>query len=309
MPPNFAPMPDVSVIICTRDRPAHLMNSLGALRRACEGCLDLSVEVLVVENGSDEGSMLDELAVAAIGPSNTRLCRLAAGNLSQARNFGMLNARGALLAFVDDDCLVDPQWLNDARQHWRALPPDFLAGGRVRLADSADLPFTIKDVDVAQKFTPDVHPGGFVQGCNFILPRGTAQRIGLFDPRFGAGARFRAGEDTDFIIRAHGLGIEVHYVPDMLVLHRHGRRSYDEILRLNCAYAYANGAILAKHLFNHRWLARHLLWTIRSTVRERKGGPSFDAATGLNWNAVTRAQLLGFANFVGSIIFRRERYL
>lgn len=307
MPPDLGPPPDVSVIICTRNRPSHLMNCLAALRFAWEQAPGLVVEVLVIENGSEEGALLDELAVATTGPTGTRLCRLAAGNLAQARNFGMLNARGALLAFVDDDCVVDPQWLVDVQRNWRALPPDFLAGGRVRLADAADLPFTIKDVEVAQRFTPAVHPGGFVQGCNFILPRSTARRIGLFDPRFGAGARFRAGEDTDFIIRAHGLGIEVHYVPDMLVLHRHGRRSYDEILLLNRAYAYANGAILAKHLFKHPWLARHLLWTIRSTVRERRGGPSFDAATGLHWNAVTLAQLCGFADFVGSIVRRRAQ--
>jgi len=300
MPPDISELPGVSVIICTRDRPARVRECLAALRVAGETCPDLLFEVLVIENGSSASCLLDEKEIRRIAPSATRLIKLADGGLSMARNFGMMNARGILWAFVDDDCLVDPAWLCDVYRHWQTMRGDFLLGGRVRLADPEDIAFTIKDVSEAQVFHEGVHPGGFIQGCNFIVPRTTAQRIGDFDLRFGAGARFRAGEDTDFIIRAHGLGVPVHYKPDMLVLHRHGRRSFAEIDRLNRSYAHANGAILAKHLFQHPWLAKHLLWTIRSGMREKIGGPRFNDQIGLHWQSVVRAQIAGFAAYVGS---------
>lgn len=295
--------PDISVIICTRDRPAQVFQCLQSLQVAEADCPSLRMEVIVVENGSQAAASLDAMQVAGVAPSRTRLFRLENGGLSVARNFGMASARGALLAFVDDDCLVDRQWCADAKVYQDRMLGHFLLGGRVQLADPQDLPFTIKDVADAQLFHSGIHPGGFVQGCNFMMPRKTAERVGLFDPRFGAGAYFRAGEDTDYIVRAHGAGVPVHYVPDMRVMHRHGRQTLDEIERLNRGYAYANGAILAKHVLRHPWLARHLFWTLRSAFSERFGGPPFNAQVGLTWKSVAGAQLRGFLQFFIVAIF------
>lgn len=306
MPPDPAA---ITTIICTRDRPEQLLACLASLRVAAADCPDASVEVVVIENGSRSERRLRETDVATVGPPDTRLLRLRHGSLSEARNVGMLQAHGGLLAFVDDDCLVDPAYFRDVLAHWRTQAGDFLIGGRVRLADPADLPFTIKDDPTPQTFHTGIHPGGFIQGCNFILPRATAARIGWFDHRFGAGARFKAGEDTDYLIRAHAAGVPLHYAPDMLVLHRHGRRSFPELDRLNRNYAYANGAILAKHLFRHPWLVRHLLWTLRSTARERLGGPRFDTTVGLTWGSVARSQLRGIAAFLGTVLNPRGRLL
>lgn len=302
--PDVAPdvAPDISVIICTRDRPAQVMECLQALRVAEAACPALGIEVVLVENGSEAAAALDADRIAAVAPQRTRLFRLERGGLSVARNYGMASARGALFAFVDDDCLVDRFWCADAKRHRDSMTGHFLLGGRVQLADPADLPFTIRDVADAQVFHHGVHPGGFVQGCNFMMPRKTADCVGLFDTRFGAGAYFRAGEDTDYIIRAHGAGVPVHYVPDMLVLHRHGRRTLAEIERLNRGYAHANGAILAKHVLRHPWLVRHLLWTLRSALRERFGGPPFDAQIGLTWRVVAGGQLRGIAAFLAAAV-------
>ncbi len=307
--PDDAPVsrdlaPDISVIICTRDRPAQVLQCLHALGVAEAACPAAGIEVVLVENGSGAATALDAGRVAGVGPQRTRLFRIERGGLSVARNYGMAVARGGLFAFVDDDCLVDAQWCADAKRYRDTMDGHFLLGGRVQLADPQDLPFTIRDVADAQVFHRGVHPGGFVQGCNFMMPRRTADRVGLFDTRFGAGAYFRAGEDTDYIIRAHGAGVPVHYVPDMLVLHRHGRRTLAEIEQLNRGYAHANGAILAKHVLRHPWLARHLLWTLRSALRERFGGPPFDAQIGLTWREVAGGQLRGIVAFLAAAVYR-----
>lgn len=302
IPPQPETLPEVSFVVCTRDRPQKLLDSVAsmvaAIRRA-----DAAAEIIVVENGSTPKLSVSESGLLAAGEGLCRLIRLHQGSLSEARNVGILQSRGALIAFTDDDCLLDPAYLRDALRHRTEMAArgveHFLLGGRVRLGDPRDLPFTIKDVSEAQTFHTGAHPGGFIQGCNFILPRKTALKIGWFDLRFGAGARFRAGEDTDYLIRAHAAGVLVRYVPDMGVRHFHGRRTFAEVDRLNRNYAFANGAILAKHLRRHPWLARHLGWTIRSALLERIGGPKFEPAVGLTWGSVTRAQMRGVLAFVG----------
>lgn len=244
---------------------------------------------------------LGDAALARAGGGMCRIVRLQQGSLSEARNAGIAQSRGETLVFVDDDCVLERDYLPDMLRHADAMRvsgvEDYVIGGRVRLGDPADLPFTIKDLPETQTFDVGVHPGGFIQGCNFFLPRKTAERIGWFDLRFGAGARFLAGEDTDYLIRAYAMGIVIRYVPDMMVLHRHGRRTFAEIDRLNRNYAFANGAILAKHLWNHPWLGKHLAWTLRSTMLERVGGPVFDSKVGLTWTSVSMAQMRGVFAF------------
>ncbi len=295
-------LPDVSFIICTRDRPQKLLACIGSIVAAVRDA-GTDAEIVVVENGSLPALALGEETLSEVGAGLCRLIRLHQGSLSEARNVGILQSRGDLLVFSDDDCILERDYLRDALRRRDGMLAEgveyFLIGGRVRLGDERDLPFTIKDHPLAETFDTGVHPGGFIQGCNFILPRATARRVGWFDLRFGAGARFRAGEDTDYLIRAHAAGVLIRYVPDMGVRHLHGRRTFAEVDRLNRNYAFANGAILAKHLRRHPWLARHLAWTVRSTVLERIGGPKFDAAVGLTWGSVTRAQVGGILAFVG----------
>lgn len=298
----------VSFIICTRNRPQALLACLRSIALTVRHARDQtplpggqdiqSAEILVIENGSLPAHRLDEGAVAQASDGMARLFRHPAGNLSQARNLGLAEARGLLLAFTDDDCLLEADWLVDALRHWRQATRPFLIGGRVRLDDPTDLPFTVRDHPLAQVYECRFPPGGFIQGCNFILTRETARYIGSFDPRFGAGAIFRSGEDTDYTIRAHAAGVVVAYVPDMGVRHRHGRKTRDEVDQLNRDYAFGNGAILAKHLLRQRWLLRHLGWTMRSALMEQLGGPMFDSAIGLSWHSVLCGQLRGGLAFL-----------
>lgn len=295
-----SPRPRFSFIVCTRDRPAKALACLGSIAANIDTA-DIKAEIILVENGSKSGLMLTDAMLAKAARGHCRPLRLGKGCLSRARNLAMGKAQGEFLVFIDDDCLLTPDYLAEMQRHVAQMQADgqqhFIIGGRVMLGDRADLPFTIKDHPEPQTFHTGIHPGGFVQGCNFFLPSGTAALIGGFDPRFGPGARFRAGEDTDYLIRAHAAGVPLHYVPDMAVWHRHGRRTFAEVDRLNRTYAFANGAILAKHLRAHPWLARHLAWTIRSTLIEQLGGPRFDSAVGLSWGSVAKSQIRGIWAF------------
>ena len=291
--------PDVSFIICTRSRPRQLLRAVGSIGRAIDNCHDLSAEIVLVENGSQPDLQLDEEEVRlATGSAAMRLLRLESGGLAAARNAAMDVALGRVFVFTDDDCTVSLSYLCELRDHLAGDGRGAIIGGSVIVPDPDDLPFTMKDAKDPQVFDGSRHPGGFVQGCNLVVPRDAALRIGPFDRRFGAGATLRAGEDTDYLIRAHALRIPILYFPDMRVNHHHGRKTHDDIERLNHDYSFANGALYAKHLLRHPWLLRHVYYTARGSAMELFGGTPFDRRNELSWSSILKKNLAGAAAFV-----------
>ena len=299
------PDPTVSIIVCTRDRPEQLLRCVASIIAAMQRAPACPAEIVVVENKSAPALQLR--ADDVVGHQrNVRFISLAEGGLAKARNAGMLAATGQFLVFTDDDCTMEPDYILDLASHIAGSPRNVVLGGRVALANNEDLPFTIKDEPEPQDYEITIHPGGFIQGCNFVVPRSAARIIGDFDASYGVGARFLAGEDTDYFIRARIADIPLHYVPDMGVLHHHGRKTRAEIQRLNRSYCYANGALYGKHV-KQLWLMKHLYWTIGAAAREVIGGPAFNATLGLTWRDVLRSNLAGLWAFGVQVVQGRGR--
>jgi len=297
--------PAVSVIICTRDRPQQLLRCVATVTEAARQWPTMSTEIIVLENLSKPNLALDPEEISRITEGRGVFIKLPVGGLSNARNAGMRAARGRLLVFTDDDCLMDSGYIRDLAGHVADHAGHVFLGGRVKLADADDLPFTIKDSPEPEIYNVSIHPGGFAPGCNFVISRLTADTVGIFDTRFGAGAPFRAGEDTDYIIRAHLAGVLIRYVPDMCVLHHHGRRHLHEVKELSGFYSFANGALYGKHI-RETWLLKHLYWSFRSALKERFGGQAFNSDIGLKWSSVLQANLAGLkAYLTGSVATRK----
>ncbi|MFD0981622.1 glycosyltransferase family 2 protein [Tropicimonas aquimaris] len=291
-------MPDVSFIVCTRSRPRRLLRAVGSIARTIETCPDLRCEIVVMENGSQPELRLDAEEIQSVSrPAECRLLWLDGGGLSVARNAAMAAARGQLFIFTDDDCTVSLSYLSELRKHLEDEGQDAIIGGSVIVPDPEDQHFTMKDAEEPQVYDPSWHPGGFVQGCNFAMTREVSLRIGPFDRRFGAGTPMRAGEDTDYLIRAHGVGVPILYFPDMRVNHYHGRTTRDEVKRLHRDYSFANGALYAKHLVQHPWLMRHFYYAARNAAKEPMGGALFDRNHDLSWSSVVKQNIAGAVAF------------
>jgi GT2 family glycosyltransferase len=287
---------DASFIVCTRNRAAALEACISSIEAACEAC-SLSCELVVVDNGSTDDTAARLSRIAAKSAVSVRWMVELRPGLAAARNTGMERARGRLLIFIDDDCIVERSYLQDLNRHYSAGERCIVRGGRVDLGSPRDLPFTIKRSRFRARFTPDVHPGGFVLGCNMTMHREAAARIGRFDERFGAGGPLRSAEDTDYLVRAHQLGIPIEYVPDMTVQHFHGRTTRDAIERLHRDYSFGNGGLCVKHAFKAPWLLRHFCWTTRSAWRELFGGYRFDPEISLSHLTIVAMNLVGAAKF------------
>ena len=297
--------PFVTFIVCTRDRLRTLAACIRSIETACNGNSRITSELVVVDNGSTDGTSAELRRIAAASKVRIILVGEPRPGLAAARNAGMARARGRILVFIDDDCEIDRTYLRDLERHYATGDQRVIRGGRVELGNACDQPFTIKRSNTAARLSRDVHPGGFVLGCNMTMHREVAALIGHFDERFGAGAPLHSAEDTDYLVRAFELGIPVEYVPDMTVFHHHGRTSRAAIERLHRSYSLGNGALCVKHFLKAPWLLRHFCWTVRSACGQVFGGARFDPELQLSHWPIVSMNLLGAAKFAYLVLARR----
>ncbi|MBB4227605.1 glycosyltransferase family 2 protein [Rhizobium mongolense] len=291
MPPRPV---DISLIISSRNRAYGLLNCLDAIATAARQASHLRLELVFVDNGSSDDTSDVFSKWAASAPIDTNLIYETLPGLANARNTGIAAATGRILAFTDDDCEVFPDYFTAIEAVFADDTEIVMRGGRVELGDARDLPVTIKTELEPAVLTSELHAGGFIHGCNMAFPKALCETIGLFDPLFGAGSQFRSGEDTDYIHRASNAGIRVEYFPDLVVKHFHGRRKIEDIHHLHAGYAFGNGALYAKYMFDRRSNMRGMLrWDIRQAFKELIGGRKMSEEMGLTYRRQLRDNITG----------------
>lgn len=225
-PPEGARGPiRVSVVVATRDRPEQLADALHALA----GAVGPHDEVVVIDSAS-AGTSTQAVADRA-GAACQRAPRPGA---SLARNLGARRARGAVVAFTDDDCRPDAGWA-DA---WAAAFADPVVGAAVGPVGGAGSAADVPDRGVRRWRWPD-DPAGIGSGASLAVRRDVLHAVGGFDERLGPGTPIGAGEDHELLLRVMEAGWEVAFAPRAAVRHedRRGR-----IATLHRFYGYGVGA-------------------------------------------------------------------
>jgi GT2 family glycosyltransferase len=196
-------------------------------------------------------------------------------------------ARGAFLAFTDDDCYPDLAWLTEARRAFAAHPDAGVVGGRIVLFDPTDARVTIQEHDRLERLAPRsfIEPG-FIQGANFVVRREVFDAVEGFDRNFGPGTFFNC-EDVSLICRASFAGFAVVYDPGLVVHHHHGRKPGPAVTRQWRSYAYGRGAYYANFLLRTgsrvvflknlywKWNDRRYRAQAGERLRELLGGVGF----------------------------------
>ncbi|MFP5362545.1 MAG: glycosyltransferase family 2 protein [Thermoleophilia bacterium] len=245
---------DASVLICSRDRPELLLDTV---RSVLAGGA-VPAELVVVDQ-----SALPHDRLAGMGEvrgCRVRYIRTASSGLSRARNIALRAARHDIAVLVDDDMLVDAAWL---RALLDGLPagPRCVATGRVLAAPQEAGAGVIPSAALVTREAPAVfrgpQPTDVVPGANVAVPRALVLGLGGYDERLGAGTRFSAADDNDMGHRLLLAGAEVHHVPGAVVLHR-AWRPQRELVLLRWRYGRGKGAFYAKHagLRDRHMLAR-----------------------------------------------------
>ncbi len=235
--------PPVSVVVPARNRPDQT--------RACvESLLKLDypaerLEIIVVDDAS-EPPLANVLAGLPV-----RLVRLS-DNLGQssARNLAAAQARGDLLAFVDNDCLAEPQWLR-ALVPYLDDPAIAIVGGRVVAPPASG---TVAAFEAARSpldmgaYAGEVAANSvvaYLPTCNLIVRREVFQAVGGFD------AQMALGEDVDFIWRVRQAGWRAWYAPEGRVLHHH-RARLGALLARRADYGSSEADLQRRHPYSRR---------------------------------------------------------
>lgn len=230
------PTPSLTVAVCTRGRPERLRATLAALRR--EAPAGFSVLVVDQSERPYDGDAMTVLADAGRG-------------LSRARNLALREAATEWLAFVDDDCVVEPGFgealLGELRDNPRA---DWVSGHvGADTAAGGDLPL-VTTFGVERRRVVSgrwVLPGSIGFGVLFAVRRRSAQRLGGWDERLGPGVpEFPAADDMDFNFRLLRSGGVAVLSPRVRAVHAQWRTAA-ELVELQRGYLRAWSGFAVKH--------------------------------------------------------------
>ena len=282
--------PRVSVIVMTLDRPLSLRRCLASL--AAQTLLRETFEVILVDVSKRPvrnvaaayGGVLN--LVHDIGSN-----RGVAGN----RNTGVLLARGPIVAFLDDDCVAAPEWLERITVAVEA-EPRAIVGGVVRNPDPTNAVAVAGQV-ITEGIDAFFNPAGkaprFFPGLNFAVEREHYLAIGGCDDRFGR----LAAEDRDFVDRWLLAGGRLAHCREAVVAHEH-RGTLGGFVRQHLNYG--RGAWRYHSLRRHRRSGRMV-----DDLRLHTGLPRYLGPPLMRQVPVMRAKVLGLlvawqvANLVG----------
>lgn len=218
----------ITVILCTYNRSESLSKALDSIAASIVP-EEIEWEVLVVDNNSKDRTQDVVEDFSCRYPGRFRYLFESCQGKSYALNSGIREARGGILAFVDDDVSVEPNWLHNLTSvlhdgEWAGsggrilparsfVPPRWLAlEGPRNLGMSLCAQFDLGNAPVELKDAPF--------GTNMAFRRETFTRFGDFRTDLGPcpGSEMR-NEDTEFGRRVMAGGGCLRYVPSALVYH------------------------------------------------------------------------------------------
>ncbi|MCF6158852.1 MAG: glycosyltransferase [wastewater metagenome] len=229
-------LPLVTVAVCTRNRTADLARCLDSLNHLSYPSLD----ILVVDNAPNDTATEQLVRTKYQG---VRYIHEPRPGLNWARNRAITEARGEIIAYTDDDVVVDPGWV-------RAVAEVFAEDSEVAALVGLVVPYELEtDAQIlfeqhgsfgrgferkwyhinreSGKKVASIygHTGRFGTGANMAYRRKLFDHIGFFDPALDVGTVTNGGGDLEMFFRVLKEGYMLVYEPRAIVRHCHRRDS------------------------------------------------------------------------------------
>lgn len=279
--------PFLTVVVCTYNRQELLPLCLASL--ADQTLQRERYEVLVVNNNSTDGTGEVAESFSRLH-ANFRSVFEPSQGLSHARNRGFREARGKVVAYLDDDARAHPQWCERIVSAFHSVTPSPDAvGGDILPWYEGEPPAWFSDELETRNwgdeagFLPPVQAKFGFCGSNMAFLKELLQSCGGFTTGLGmSGAKVRFGEETELFSRLHKTGARLWYDPALVVRHfvplQHMRLSYrvrrsylSGVAQAQIEGRKTGGAAALEALFNLAGFAARSLagaFTVRSGYRK-----------------------------------------
>lgn len=277
-----------SVVIPTRNRGALIEETLERLMSVD----DCASEILIVDQSTDTITA-DVVHELHIRDPRVRLVPTSTVGSSAARNIGCATATGDVVAYIDDDCMVEKGWLDAIIAEFQD-PSVAAVFGRLTPYEQEKRNGTevgLKASRERTEYTSPLPPWWVGHGGNMAFRRADLLQLGGFDPLLSAGGPLHAGEDTDLAHRLLIRGRKIVYAPAAVAYHKHWK-DWRAQKKMERSYGIGAGAQFAKYMrAGDRWGLRFFCaWVWQLGVRRIGAGL-------LKWHSL-KVVYLGYCQLV-----------
>lgn len=217
----------LSIIICTYNRDKYIGPLLESIAKNDYPKNDY--EILLVDNNcTDNTRSVCENFVKSHPDIIFRYVIETEQGLSAARNKGIKEAKGEIIIYVDDDALVDTNYIRSFAEHFIAHPETMAAGGPIEPLYETEEPLWMSPYtkalltgwmnygDYVREYPQGRYPGG----GNAAYRKKVFDKIGLFNTELGRkGSALLASEEKDIFDKMHSLGMKIEYLPTPILHH------------------------------------------------------------------------------------------
>lgn len=216
-------MAEFTIIVATKDRLDAIIRLLESFRNLRE-LERIQPEIIIGDNNSTDGTWEALQRESRNFPVKLTLMGVATPGKSAVMNEAIRASNSKILAFLDDDVVVDPGWLESIHRflennHYQ------VAQGVIRIASpEADDPQICQLLDRYRTiprldYSPETQNLTSLNGANVVIYREVLDRIGHFDQRLGPGAA-GTSEDVELAKRIVRAGLKIGYIHEAVVYHR-----------------------------------------------------------------------------------------
>jgi GT2 family glycosyltransferase len=259
-------MAEFTIIIPTKDRLDAIIKLLDSLRKLRE-LERIQPEIIIGDNNSTDETWEVLQRESRNYPVDLRLIRVTTPGKSAVMNEAICAATGGILAFLDDDVIVDPGWLQSIN-HFLKNNRYLVAQGVIRIpSPEAEDPQINRLLDRYRtiprlEYGPEKQSVDSLNGANLVIYKEVFDRIGHFDQRLGPGAA-GTSEDVELARRIVRAGFKIGYMRQAIVYHRVERsRLTDEYFKsLHRRQGFSRLAV------ENRGIMRITLSLVRSTMQ------------------------------------------
>ncbi|MBU1006040.1 MAG: glycosyltransferase [Candidatus Omnitrophica bacterium] len=212
----------ISVIIPTYNKKSLLLKTLKCLER--QTLPKNLYEILIIDDGSTDGTD-GQIKKYAGENKNVKYFKKPHSGPGDSRNLGLKHARGEIIAFTDDDCVVPGKWLTNIRN-------SFLKNQGIAGIEGKTLTF-FRHISPLTHQVINTYSHGIFPTCNMAYKKDILKKIGGFDKIF----KHPHDEDIDLAWNALKYG-EIIFDEAVIIIHPAYRRGILKKLLWTCHFKY-----------------------------------------------------------------------